>query len=248
MPLGGAVATALNWRMVRGWGHSDGAFVGLLPAHQRPRRADQAAAARWSRWPGLAAGRCTCPAALWWRARPRCGTSLLAAVLPPVLLATDAAARGRRAPGPCDGSRLRSRRPHGTPSERIRAPAADAVAHGWSPAASRTSPPRCCCSTSACTRSGSRPPLVVVLMAAAIERLGTLVPITPGGTGIAEIGTIAWLVGHRARPGAGGGRGAALPGVPDRHGDPASAALLLGGWAWSSADRARTRTATRAAT
>ena len=24
MPLGGAVATALNWRMVRGWGHSDG--------------------------------------------------------------------------------------------------------------------------------------------------------------------------------------------------------------------------------
>jgi uncharacterized membrane protein YbhN (UPF0104 family) len=31
-------------------------------------------------------------------------------------------------------------------------------------------------------------------MAAAIERLGTLVPITPGGTGVAEIGTIAWLL------------------------------------------------------
>jgi uncharacterized protein (TIRG00374 family) len=37
-------------------------------------------------------------------------------------------------------------------------------------------------------------PVTAVLMAAAIERLGTLVPITPGGTGIAEIGTIAWLL------------------------------------------------------
>ncbi|MEO7351537.1 MAG: hypothetical protein ABIW17_06535 [Marmoricola sp.] len=27
VPLGGAVATALNWRMVKSWGHSDGAFV-----------------------------------------------------------------------------------------------------------------------------------------------------------------------------------------------------------------------------
>ena len=27
LPLGGAVATALNWRMVRRWGHSDGSFV-----------------------------------------------------------------------------------------------------------------------------------------------------------------------------------------------------------------------------
>jgi len=36
--------------------------------------------------------------------------------------------------------------------------------------------------------------LATVLVAAAIERLGTIVPITPGGTGVAEIGTIAWLV------------------------------------------------------
>ena len=41
---------------------------------------------------------------------------------------------------------------------------------------------------------GLHVPLVLVLTAAAIERLGTLVPITPGGTGVAEIGTIAWLV------------------------------------------------------
>jgi uncharacterized membrane protein YbhN (UPF0104 family) len=36
--------------------------------------------------------------------------------------------------------------------------------------------------------------VTVVLMAAAIERLGSLVPLTPGGAGIAEIGTVAWLV------------------------------------------------------
>jgi uncharacterized membrane protein YbhN (UPF0104 family) len=37
-------------------------------------------------------------------------------------------------------------------------------------------------------------------MAAAIERLGTLIPITPGGTGVAEIGTIAWLVASGLDP------------------------------------------------
>jgi uncharacterized membrane protein YbhN (UPF0104 family) len=36
--------------------------------------------------------------------------------------------------------------------------------------------------------------LTVVLMAAAIERLSSLVPLTPGGAGVAEVGTIAWLV------------------------------------------------------
>ena len=41
---------------------------------------------------------------------------------------------------------------------------------------------------------GLAPAFAVVLMAAAIERLGTLIPLTPGGTGVAEVGTIAWLV------------------------------------------------------
>jgi uncharacterized membrane protein YbhN (UPF0104 family) len=34
----------------------------------------------------------------------------------------------------------------------------------------------------------------VVVAAAAVERLATLLPITPGGTGVAEIGAVAWLV------------------------------------------------------
>jgi uncharacterized membrane protein YbhN (UPF0104 family) len=47
---------------------------------------------------------------------------------------------------------------------------------------------------------GLHPPLTVVIMGAAIERLGTLVPITPGGAGVAEIGAIAWLVGSGLPP------------------------------------------------
>ena len=72
---------------------------------------------------------------------------------------------------------------------------------------------------------GLHRPLTVVLVAAAIERLGTLVPITPGGAGVAEIGAIAWLVGHRAWPARGGGRRAPLPGLPRRHGDPGRRSL-----------------------
>lgn len=48
---------------------------------------------------------------------------------------------------------------------------------------------------------GLGPGLAVVVTAAAVERLGTLVPITPGGTGIAEAGTIAWLVAAGLDPG-----------------------------------------------
>ena len=44
LPLGGAVATALNWRMVRP-GDPGRLLRRLHPAHQRPRRAHQAAAA-----------------------------------------------------------------------------------------------------------------------------------------------------------------------------------------------------------
>ena len=78
---------------------------------------------------------------------------------------------------------------------------------------------------------GLAPAVSTVLMAAAIERLGTLVPITPGGTGIAEIGTIAWLVA------------AGLPPVQVVAGvvlyrvflfalEIPVGAVLLGGWAW----------------
>jgi uncharacterized membrane protein YbhN (UPF0104 family) len=41
---------------------------------------------------------------------------------------------------------------------------------------------------------GLRPPLSVVLMGAAIERLSTLVVVTPSGAGVAELGAIAWFV------------------------------------------------------
>jgi uncharacterized membrane protein YbhN (UPF0104 family) len=47
---------------------------------------------------------------------------------------------------------------------------------------------------------GLQPAFTVVIMAAAIERLGTLIPITPGGAGVAEVGAIAWLVGTGLPP------------------------------------------------
>ena len=42
--------------------------------------------------------------------------------------------------------------------------------------------------------------VLVGLMAAAIERVSSLVPLTPGGAGFAEIGTIAWLVANSLDP------------------------------------------------
>jgi uncharacterized membrane protein YbhN (UPF0104 family) len=41
---------------------------------------------------------------------------------------------------------------------------------------------------------GLQASVAVVVAAAAIERLGTILPITPGATGIAEIGTVAFLI------------------------------------------------------
>jgi uncharacterized membrane protein YbhN (UPF0104 family) len=37
-------------------------------------------------------------------------------------------------------------------------------------------------------------PVATIIAAAAIERLGTVIPLTPGGAGVAEAGTIAWLI------------------------------------------------------
>ena len=75
-------------------------------------------------------------------------------------------------------------------------------------------------------------PLVLVLTAAAIERLGTLVPITPGGTGVAEIGTIAWLVAVGLDP-VQAVAGVLLYRVFLIVMEIPLGGLLLGGWAWA---------------
>ena len=81
-----------------------------------------------------------------------------------------------------------------------------------------------------------------MLTAAAIERLGTLVPITPGGTGVAEIGTIAWLVAVGLDP-VQAVAGVLLYRVFLIVMEIPLGGLLLGGWAWAQRSSARAETA-----
>jgi uncharacterized membrane protein YbhN (UPF0104 family) len=78
---------------------------------------------------------------------------------------------------------------------------------------------------------GLAPSLAVVLMAAAVERLGSLIPVTPAGTGIAEIGTVAWLVANGLDPVA-VVAGVLLYRVFLVALEIPVGGLLLGGWAW----------------
>jgi len=181
VPLGGAFATAMNWRMVRAWGHSDTAFAAycvltnaldvlvklLLPALAVT---------------GLVALSVHVPALLW---------SMAASAAALVGLASVAAVVARRTP-------LR-RRLRGT-GERI----GQLFREGWSrmvPASLVYVAAQVVLLGCALHAVGLHPALAVVLTAAAVERLGTLVPITPGGTGFAEAGTVAWLVAAGVAPG-----------------------------------------------
>jgi uncharacterized membrane protein YbhN (UPF0104 family) len=84
---------------------------------------------------------------------------------------------------------------------------------------------------------GLRPALSVVLVAAALERLGTLLPVTPGGAGVAEIGVIAWLVATGLDP-ASVVAGVVLYRVFLVVMEIPVGGALLGGWAWCQHQRA----------
>jgi uncharacterized protein (TIRG00374 family) len=79
--------------------------------------------------------------------------------------------------------------------------------------------------------AGLDAPLTVVLTAAAIERLATLVPITPGGSGIAEMSTIAWLVATGLSP-VHVVAGVLVYRIFLFAMEIPVGAVLLGGWAW----------------
>ncbi|MEP6816938.1 MAG: lysylphosphatidylglycerol synthase transmembrane domain-containing protein [Marmoricola sp.] len=224
VPLGGAVATALNWRMVRRWGHSNLAFVSycvltnaldvltklLLPL--------VGVAA-------LVALSVHVPAVLWVVAGT-CATVLLVVlvvqtlVLRPVL-AGEAGnhwwAEALREHLRGSGGRIRSlvvlRWPRLLPGS-VGYIATQVALLFFS------------------LRSvGLVAPVTVVVIAAAIERLGSLVPLTPGGTGIAEVGTIAWLVASGLDP-VEVVAGVLLYRVFLVAMEIPLGGLLLGGWAW----------------
>jgi putative heme transporter len=174
VPLGGALGTALNWRMVTRWGHSNSAFVAfcvltnVLDVLTKLALPVVAVAA-------LAVVSTHVPTVLWVVACC-CAVALLGAVLAGPLV------------GRVYAGWLRVRevlRDHG--------PRMVAASAGYIAA-------QVALLDVSLHTVGLHPPLTVVVMAAAIERLGTLVPITPGGTGVAEIGAVAWLVASGLSP------------------------------------------------
>lgn len=178
MPLGGAVATGLNWKMARTWGHSNLSFVtftvliNVLHVISKLVLPLVAVAA-------LFAVTGHVPTALW-AMTVVCGGGLLLGLTIHLLL------RSRV-------SRL---------SESVKA-LRDLVAREWRrllPGSAGYVAAQVALLYMSLQVVGLHAPLTVVLMAAAIERLGTLIPITPGGTGVAEIGTIAWLVASGLDP------------------------------------------------
>ena len=236
LPLGGAVATALNWRMVRGWGHSDGSFIAftlltnaldvltklLLPL---------VAVAT------LVTLSVHVPAVLWWMSASCAAVVLLAAGVRAVLRATAPSgghvggSRGARLLAWAEGS-----------MQRIQG----LVARKWHrllPASAAYVAAQVALLYFALQAVGLHVPLVLVLTAAAIERLGTLVPITPGGTGVAEIGTIAWLVAVGVDP-VQAVAGVLLYRVFLIVMEIPLGGLLLGGWAWAHRTSTRSAAAT----
>jgi putative heme transporter len=224
VPLGGAVATALNWRMVRSWGHSDVAFVTfcvltnaldvlsklLLPA--------VGVAA-------LVAVSVHVPTLLWLVA----GCCLVVALVVVLLHAHLVGHGGGPAGSPHRRVAAVRLRLHES-ATRIHA----VLTGGWS----RLLPGSVCYVAAQvlllwlCLRAvGLDPSLGVVLMAAAVERIGSLVPVTPAGTGVAEIGAVAWLVAAGLDP-ASVVAGVLLYRIFLVLMEIPVGGLLLGAWAW----------------
>jgi uncharacterized membrane protein YbhN (UPF0104 family) len=195
VPLGGAVATGLNWRMARAWGHSDRAFAAyclltnaldvvtklLLPLVAVATLGALSAKVPRPLW-AVAAGCAVCLGAL-----------LLLRV---VVVASRRDGVGRPAGRP--SSLLLERHLRGS-GARIRRLLVTRW-HRLVPASIGYVAAQIALLLFAFRAVGLSPSTTVVLTAAAIERLSTLVPLTPGGTGVAEVGTVAWLVASGVDP------------------------------------------------
>jgi uncharacterized membrane protein YbhN (UPF0104 family) len=187
VPLGGALASALNWRMLRGWGHSNAAFVAYSTV------ANVLAVMTKLALPVVAVGFLVVasehvPVALWCAAAA-CAATLAGAAGAAVWLS-------RRT--------LRASQPRRRWTRRLVAFCAgsgDLVIQivrrrwAWLVAGSLAYNAAQVVLLGVCLRAvGLVLPLTALVAAAAIERLGTVIPFTPGGAGVAEAGTLAWLI------------------------------------------------------
>ncbi len=194
IPLGGAVATALNWKMLRRWGHSNGAFIAFtvltnaLDVLAKLALPVVAAAT-------LLALSLRVPLVLWVSSAV-CGAALLGALAVHLWSVRTPAPPGPAAPGAGVGRpgrvaavkhRLRASGQRIDGALRRRWPVLLAGSIGYVAA-------QVLLLGLSLRTVGLTVPVTTILVAAAIERLGTIVPITPGGAGVAEVGTIAWLV------------------------------------------------------
>lgn len=186
LPLGGAAGTALNWKMLRSWGHSHQAFASYyvltnaLDVLSKLLLPPLAVA-------GLILVSAAVPGAVWTLA------VVCLVALGVVVVLTALAALGVRLPAALT---LRWGRAWGFVTGVL-----DQVRHQLAANWGRLLPGSVgyvaaqilllvlCLHT-----VGLALPLTTVLMAAAIERAASIIPLTPGGAGFAEIGTVAWLV------------------------------------------------------
>ncbi len=224
VPLGGAAATALNWKMVRSWGHSDPAFVAFCVL------TNSLDVLTKLLLPVVAVATLTSLSlhvpALLWAASIACAVAMCGGL---VLVAV--AARSNSG-AHVAGSRWRlfvsgyvrdsGGRIHGI------------LVQHWLrllPASVGYVAAHVILLYFALRSVGIDPPVSVILTAAAIERLGTVIPITPGGTGVAELGAIAWLVAAGLNP-VGVVAGVLLYRVVLVALDVPIGGALLGGWMW----------------
>jgi uncharacterized membrane protein YbhN (UPF0104 family) len=186
LPLGGAVATAMNWRMVRIWGHSNPSFVSfcvltnVLDVLTKLALPLVGVAA-------LATVSVHVPLPLWWLADSCAG------VLALVVLGQAVVVRWGDVGAGDPGDRTSWLRRLRDPVAQIRG----LFVASWTRLVSGSLgyvAAQVALLFFSLRAVGLQVPVSAVVMAAAIERLCTLVPLTPGGTGVAEVGTIAFLV------------------------------------------------------
>lgn len=228
IPLGGAVATALNWRMLRRWGHSNGAFVAFtvltnaLDVLAKLALPVVAAAA-------LVMLSIQVPEVLE-IASAVCGAAILAFLVVHLWSV--------HGPAPAEagqGSGWRARVAGLQVRLRASGRRIDLVLRRRWPVLLGGSVGYVAAQVLLLALSlravGLTVPVTTLLVAAAIERLGTIVPITPGGAGVAEIGTIAWLVASGLDP-TSVVAGVLLYRVFLVAMEIPVGGALLGGWAW----------------
>jgi putative heme transporter len=191
LPLGGAVATGLNWRMARIWGHSNAAFASFCVMTNVLDVATKLVLPLVA-VTVLASASIHIPA-LGWAMAGGCATALaLVAVVNVVLLRT-----GKQTSCETTGRAARRWAPIRLAMQEVARQSRGLWVDRWErlvPGSVGYVAAQILLLYMSLYAVGLRPPLSVVLMGAAIERLSTLVVVTPGGAGVAELGAIAWFV------------------------------------------------------